>query len=235
MGNEVTLYGSQTAIVEQKRNNYVIKGVMGGKDVTLRRGVDFAVIPRTKAPSLTKAGAETIFQAYGVFQRYEIIHKEISTDPKAPSFTFIVRCDLIKINTVDGKEWVVAQGLGAASTNEKSNGMAGTYDSLNRTVKMAEKRAKVDAAINLAGASSWFTQDMENEKFLASGKEITTALGDDDPLTSAQKQRIFAIARQSGYSQEEAKTKLKAMGYASTGDIKQKEYDDVCKAFTPKE
>lgn len=235
MANEVALYGSETAIVEQKRNNYVIKGVMGGKDVTLRRGVDFAVIPRTKAPSLTKAGAETICQAYGVFQRYEIIHKEISTDPKAPSFTFIVRCDLIKINTVDGKEWVVAQGLGAASTNEKSNGMAGTYDSLNRTVKMAEKRAKVDAAINLAGASSWFTQDMENENFIESGKKITENLGDDDPITSKQTQRIFALARNAGYSTDEAKDKIKALGFASTKDVKQKDYDRVCDAFKTKE
>ena len=78
MGNEVVLYGSQTAIVEQKRNNYVIKGVMGGKDVTLKRDVDFAVIPRTKSPSLTKAGAETICQAYGVFQRSTILHSRLN-------------------------------------------------------------------------------------------------------------------------------------------------------------
>lgn len=234
MGNEVALYGSQTAIVEQKRNNYVIKGVMGGKDVTLRRGIDFAVIPRTKSPSLTKAGAETIFQAYGVFQRYEIIHKEISSDPKAPSFTFLVKCNLVKINPADGKEWIVAEGLGAASTNEKSNGTAGAYDSLNRTLKMAEKRAKVDAAINLAGASSWFTQDMENENFLESGKEITKNLGDDDPITSKQAQRIFAIARETGYSQEEAKTKIVALGFTSTKDVTQKDYDRVCEAFKTK-
>lgn len=234
MANEVTLYGSQTAIVEQKRNDYIIKGVMGGNDVLLKRGVDFAVIPRTKSPSLTKAGAETICKAYGVFQRYEIIHKEISNDPKAPSFTFLVKCNLVKINTIDGKEWVVAEGLGAASTNEKSNGMAGAYDSLNRTLKMAEKRAKVDAAINLAGASSWFTQDMENENFIAQA-DTNTNLGDEDPITSKQVKRIFALGKAAGYSNEEVKDKLKAEGYASSKDIKQKEYDKVCELFKVKE
>lgn len=231
MANEIELYGSHTAIVEQKRNDYTIKGVMGGEDVVLKRGIDFAVIPRTKSPSLTKAGAETICRAYGVFQRYEIIHKEIKDD----CFTFIVKCNLVKINPADGKEWVVAEGLGAGSTGERSNGTASAYDSLNRTLKMAEKRAKVDAAINLAGASSWFTQDMENENFLESGKEISKNLGDDDPITSKQAQRIFAIARTAGYSQEEAKTKIVALGFTSTKEVKQKDYDRVCEAFQTKE
>ena len=235
MGNNVVLYGSETAIVEQKRNNYVIKGVMGGKDVTLKRGIDFAVIPRTKAPSLTKAGAETICQAYGVFQRYEILHKEISTDPKAPSFTFLVKCYLVKINPVDGKEWVVAEGLGAGSTNEKSNGMAGAYDSLNRTLKMAEKRAKVDAAINLAGASAWFTQDIENENFMAKSNDIYENEGDDAPITSKQLSRLFKIAGDAGYSKEEAKNKIGAMGYESSKDITRGKYDEVCNAFKTKE
>ena len=233
MGNEVILYGSETAIVEQKRNNYVIKGVMGGKDVTLKRDIDFAVIPRTKSPSLTKAGAETICQAYGVFQRYTILHQEISTDPKAPSFTFIVRCDLIKINTVDGKEWVVAQGLGAASTNEKSNGMAGAYDSLNRTVKMAEKRAKVDAAINLAGASSWFTQDMENESFIAKSKTVSE---EDSPyITPKQVQAIWARGKSNDYSVEEVKNIVKSYGFTSSKEITKDKYDEIWKALELKE
>lgn len=235
MGNEIELYGSQTAVVEQRRNNYVIKGVMGGKDVVLKRGIDFAVIPKTKAPSLTKAGAETICQAYGVFQRYEIIHQEICTDPKNPSFTFIVKCNLVKINPADGKEWVVAEGLGAGSTNEKSTGMASAYDSLNRILKIAEKRAKVDASINLAGASSWFTQDMENESFIASGKDIANNQGDDAPITAKQTQRIFALASTNGYSTEEAKNIIKGLGFESTKAITQGRYDEVCNAFKPKE
>lgn len=236
MANEiVTLYGSETAIVEQKRDDYVIKGVMGGKDVVLKRGVDFSVIRGTKVPSLTKAGAETICTAYGVFQRYEIVHKEISADPKSPSFTFIVRCDLVKINPADGKEWIVAQGLGAASTNESSTGTAGAYNSLNRTIKMAEKRAKVDAAINLAGASSWFTQDMENENFMKEADNLENNQGDDAPITAKQMKRIFALAADSGYSTEEAKNKIKAMGYESTKAVTQKDYDAVCNAFKTKE
>lgn len=235
MANEIELYGSNTAVIEQKRDNYIIKGVMGGKDVILKRDVDFQKIPRTKKPTLTKAGAEAICQAYGVFQRFEIIHKEISTDPKSPSFTFIVRCDLIKINPQDGKEWVVAQGMGAGSTNERSNGSSGAYDSLNKTLKMCEVRAKRDAAINLAGASSWFTQDLDNEDFIASGKDIGNNQGDDAPITSKQVQRIFALASTNGYSTEEAKNIIKGLGFESTKTIPQGKYDEVCNAFKPKE
>lgn len=235
MANEIELYGSQAAIIEQKRNNYLIKGVMGGVDVTLRRGVDFMVIPKTKSPTLTKSGAETICKAYGVFQRYEIIHKEISTDPKNPSFSFIIRCDLVKINPQTGDEWVVAQGLGAGSTNEKNNGFAGCYDSLNKVIKVTEKRAKVDAALNLAGASSLFVQDMENENFLASIKDLDKNQGDDAPITSKQVQRIFALASTNGYSTEEAKNIIKGLGFESTKTIPQGKYDEVCNAFKPKE
>lgn len=235
MENEIELYGSKTAIIEQKRNNYLIKGVMGGEDVMLRRGVDFMVIPKTKSPTLTTSGAEAICKAYGVFQRYEIIHKEISTDPKNPSFSFIIRCDLVKINPQTGDEWVVAQGLGAGSTNEKSTGMASAYDSLNRILKMAEKRAKVDASINLAGVSSLFVQDMENESFIASGKDIANNQGDDAPITAKQTQRIFALASTNGYSTEEAKNIIKGLGFESTKAITQGRYDEVCNAFKPKE
>lgn len=235
MANEIELYGSSTALIEQKRNDYVIKGVMGGKDVVLKRDVDFMKIPKTKKPTLTKAGAEAICQAYGVFQRFEIIHKEISTDPKAPAFTFIVRCDLIKINPADGKEWVVAQGLGAGSTNEKSNGFNGAYDALNKTIKMCETRAKRDAAINLAGASSWFTQDLDNDEFMASAETLKDNLGDEAPITAKQVKRLFALASQAGFSTEEAKEKFKTLGYASSKDIKQKDYDKACALFEKKE
>lgn len=236
MTNEIELYGSSTAVIEQKRNDYVIKGVMGGKDVILKRDVDFMKIPKTKKPTLTKAGAEAICQAYGVFQRFEIIHKEIRADEKATSFTFIVRCDLVKINPVDGKEWIVAQGLGAGSTNEKNNGLNGAFDSLNKVIKMCETRAKRDAAINLAGASSWFTQDLDNDEFMASAETLKDNLGDDAPITAKQVKRLFALASQAGYSTEEAKTKFMTLGYASTKDIKQRDYDKACDLFKePKE
>ena len=85
----------------------------------------------------------------------------------------------------------------------------------------------VDAAISLAALSSIFTQDLENETFMQGANEITK-LGPDDAITTKQRRRIFAIADQHGMTQEQTKTWLTAQGFASTKDIKQRDYDHLC-------
>ena len=65
MANDVMLLGGQTAIVETKRMNYELTAPSGVK-TTLKRDVDFGVIPKTKKPSLYKSGAEKICFAYGL-------------------------------------------------------------------------------------------------------------------------------------------------------------------------
>lgn len=237
MANEIELYGASTALIETKGQNYLVKAsALGGKDILLKRDVHFQKIPKTKVPSITKAGGEAICQAYGVFQRYEVTHREFNNDPKNPIYIYEVRCDLVKIDPETFKDVVVAQGFGSANTGESNNGFAGAYNSLNKVLKMAQKRAMVCASINLAGASDWFTQDLDNDNFIDSASGLKDNLGDDAPITAKQIKRIFALARQAGYSQEEAKTKFQALGYASTKDITQKEYDKVCALFEkPKE
>ena len=58
-----------------------------------------------------------------------------------------------------------------------------------------------------------------------------TKAKDDDPITSKQIQRIYAIAGERGLTTPEAKQLIISLGYASTKDIKQKDYDSVCKAI----
>ena len=229
MGNEIELYGSTALAIAEKRGNYVVPGQLGGADVTLVRDVDFGKIPKTKQPSLYKAGAEKICTAFGVFQRYEIESKIESADP--PSFTYVVKCSLIKIDPKNGNEWVLATGYGAGSTNEKRNGFNGAFDALNGTIKMCQKRALVSAAISLGGLSGMFSQDLENDTFMAKADDLKENLGDEAPISAKQVKRIFALAQEAGYSTEEAKNKFATMGYPSTRDIKVKDYDKVCALF----
>ena len=95
MSNELTLFEGQKAIVAPKRMNYEIS-VPGGVPQTLKRDVDFGVIPKTKKPSLYKSGAEKICFAYGLMQRYYIESKIEQTEP-SPFFFYTVRCDLVKL------------------------------------------------------------------------------------------------------------------------------------------
>ena len=104
--------------------------------------------------------------------------------------------------------------------------------------KAAKKRAqtwKKGQSGNPRGAlSSMFTADLEDTVFMKGADEITK-LGPDDAITTKQRRRIFAIADQHGMTQEQAKTWLTAQGFASTKDIKQKNYDELCDKLEEKE
>lgn len=228
MSNEVMLTEASRAIVEAKRMNYEIIAPTG-QTATLKRDVDFGVIPKTKKPSLYKSGAEKICFAYGLMQRYHIESKIEETDPE-PFFFYTVRCDLVKLNMQNGQEYVFTSGYGSANTKEKRNGFNGAYDAANSTLKMAQKRALVSAAISICGGSDLFTQDIEDETFMTKNyEEMKATAKDEAPITANQIKRLYAIGKEAGKNVDEVKNLLIAKGFASTKDIKQKDYDAVCK------
>ena len=230
MSNELSLYEGQKAVVEAKRMNYSVS-VPGGAEMILKRDVDFGVIPKTKRPSLYKSGAEKIAFAYGLMQRYYIETKIEELAPE-PFFYYVVRCDLVKLLPT-GQEIVFTSGYGSANTKEKRNGFNGAFDAANSTLKMAVKRSLVSAAIAVCGGSDLFTMDIEDESFMTTGySELKATLKDDNPITSKQANRIFAIAGQAGKTRDEALQILKVAGYDKTSDIKQKDYDKICKLMT---
>lgn len=227
MSNEIMIQEGQSAIVEAKRMNYEITAPNGGKTI-LKRDVDFGVIPKTKKPSLYKSGAEKICFAYGLMQRYVIESKIEQTDPE-PFFFYTVRCDLVKLNLQNGQEYVFTSGYGSANTKEKRNGFNGAFDAANSSLKMAAKRALTAAAISVCGGSDLFTMDIEDETVAKNFEEIKATSDDEAPVTTKQIKRLYAIGNEAGRNVEEIKQLLASKGYTSTKDIKQKDYDEVCK------
>lgn len=228
MSEAITAY-SYTPLseaVKSKGKNYIVCAGVGLPEVPLKRDVDFGVIPGTKKPSLYKAGAEKIATAYGLCQRYSIESKIENTTGKDISFYYLIRCDLVKL--IDGEEHIITSAFGSANTNEKRNGFNSPWDAANGTVKMAQKRALVAAAISLSSGSDMFEQDMENETYMKNASAVIEKTDPEDPITAKQINRIYAIAGEAGLTAGQAKTKLIALGYASTKDIKQKDYDAVC-------
>jgi len=221
---------SLPATVTQKRGNYVL-AIPNGATRTLERNVDFGN-PVTKTgktafqqPFLYKGGAEKIIHDYRVLPRYEIMNAV--ENEEIGYFFYRFKCLLVAYDQSTGTELVVQEGFGSSNTRESKGGNASGFDTANSALKNARKRAMVDAAISLAGLSSVFTQDMENELFMQGAMEIATAK-DDDPITSKQRQRVFAIAAQHGMSTEQTKVWLKAEGFVSVKDILQKDYDALC-------
>lgn len=212
--------------VTPKGQNYMVNAQNGLPPVKLLRDVDFGVIPGTKKPSLFKAGAEKIATQYGLCQRYTIEDKIHDFTGKAIFSYYMVKCELVKI--IDGKEFVIVSSYGSSNTNEKRNGFNAAWDSDNGTLKMAQKRALTGAVIALCSGSSMFTQDMEDEQFMKNAAAITKT-DPEAPITPKQITRLYAIAGNAGLTTPEAKQRIVSMGYASTKDIRQKDYDDVCK------
>ena len=234
MENEIEVYQGAKAEIVTKRMNYELTSPITGVSVELKRGTDFAVLPKMKSPSLLKSGAEKVIASYGLLQHYTIESKIENVTEKGAFFFYVVRCDLVRVGS-DGKEYVFTSGLGSANTMEKRNGFNTPYDSANNCIKMSSKRAMVAAAINIGGLSSMFSQDMEDEAFMSGYEKIANTQDENAPVTAKQIKRLFALAEDAGLNAAEAKRKLAAAGITSTKDIKQKDYDAVCAIFTTDE
>lgn len=221
--SELVAYSPIPAIVKAVRGNYVV--ATGRGDVELKRNVHFGKIPGTDKPSLYKAGAERVIFGYGFLARYEV---ESSIEDLEKGFFFYrVKCRLVA--TREGSELTVSEGFGSANTRERRNGNNSGFDAANNALKMAKKRAMVDAAIMVGQLSDMFTQDIEDDKFMEVGAPKKTE--PNDPITQAQRKRIFAIAGNNGLSTEETRNLLISKGFAKTSDIKQKDYDALCEAL----
>lgn len=227
MANELTVYESSMAQVVPFRKNYKVTVPMTGNQTELKRDVDFGVIPGTKSPSLFKAGAEKIVNAYGFFTRYSVESK--IEDPERPLFYYMVKCELVKV-AMNGTEYVFTTGFGSANTYEKRNGRNDAWNAANATLKMAQKRALVSAAISVGGLSDAFTCDMEDEKFVNEGyNKVASAQDPNAVINNAQMRRMYAIGGNNGLNAGEVNAIIKGMGFNSIKEIKQAQYDELCK------
>jgi hypothetical protein len=150
----------------------------------LTEKVDYGTIPGTNKPSLYKAGAERIKQAFWVYPTYQVVDKEIDHDravgwekkkkagwdkeksrwnweiEKGTSigfYSYTVKCSLI--NRATGE--TIGDGIGSCSTME-SKYIDRPRDCENVVLKMAQKRAFVAVTLNVYGLSDRFTQDVED-------------------------------------------------------------------------
>lgn len=107
-------------------------------------------------PSLLKPGAEKILMLLGLASKYEIIERVQDYDEGF--FSYTIRCILTK----NGQ--IVTEGLGHCNSKEKKyeSDKQDKYMLGNTCLKMAKKRAQVDAALTVGSLSNIFTQDLED-------------------------------------------------------------------------
>lgn len=185
---------------------------------TLHQGHDFGIIPGTDKPTLLKPGAEKILMMMGLRSEFEIV--DSTRDFEKGFFQYQVCCRLVK------GDMIITEGLGACNTRERKYLKMDPFTMDNTVLKMAKKRALVDAALLVASLSDVFTQDIEDLDLngqQTGGRKVYT--DQDGTISKAQAKRMFAISQGNA---ELVRQVLKEYGYDKSEQVKKIEYDVIC-------
>jgi hypothetical protein len=119
----------------------------------MKDGTDYGVIPGCGSkPTLLKPGAEKLLMMFQVAPKVSV------TDLCTPDvYRYRVLVSLISQAGV-----YLGDGIGECSSLEKKWTRPNPADVANTVLKMAKKRALVDAVLTVLGASDIFTQDIED-------------------------------------------------------------------------
>ncbi len=210
----------------------------------LKDGVDYGKVPGIAKPFLMLPGAQKIMSRYITRPEYEVIDSIEDWDREL--FSFQIKCVLRLMsddrvvgegigscNSFEEKYrymWVTEKKLEGRKPLAKrtKKGKYGTWTEYklerkdlasvhNTILKMAKKRAVVDASLTLSNASEYFTQDIEDMEIVQEGKipdypeEVITSKKwqelhpdkitevEDSPITPTQIDEIKNLAREIGY------------------------------------
>lgn len=162
---------------------------------TLSNNQDYGIIPGTQKPTLLKPGAEKILMLLGLSSEYNVIEKIEDWDRGI--FAYTIKCQLFKngqlitegIGSCNSKEdkyryrWVRENDVPAQCDKEtlKKNNYGKyridndeIYSVVNTILKMAKKRAQIDATLTVASLSDVFTQDMEDMRSYIEAEKVET-------------------------------------------------------------
>lgn len=150
-------------------------------DKVLEPGVDYGLHPGTRSQALKDPGANTIINAFGCYPKAEVLYREVSGEriSYVIDIALVSRDDgLVKATgcgaastteTKYGYRWVTepeSYGYDRVNLRKKSQGQGIVYRIVNpewselenTILKMARKRAEVDAAMGLPGVSRFMAK-----------------------------------------------------------------------------
>jgi len=185
----------------------------------LTQNHDYGVIPGTPKPTLLKPGAEKIIMLLGLRSEFDIV--DSTRDFEKGFFQYQVKCKLYR------GDMLVTEGLGSCNNRERKYIKMDPYTMDNTVLKMAKKRALVDAALLVGSLSDIFTQDLEDMDL--SGEKVTGrkryATDQDGTISRAQAKRMFALAKGDA---DIVRVALEKRGYKRSEEVKKTEYDAIC-------
>ncbi len=119
-------------------------------------GEDYGVVPGGSKPTLFKAGAEKLNAVFGLSPYVEVTSREENWDDGFVSYE-------VKVSLLNKRsDRVDAEGIGSCNSRERRYKNQDAANIANTILKMAKKRALVDATLSATRASGMFTQDLED-------------------------------------------------------------------------
>jgi len=175
-------------------------------------GLDFGIIPGCPKPSLLKPGAEKLCDIYG-FSKLVIVTNRIEDWDKG-FFSYEVKATLINKRT----EIIESEGIGCCNSKERKYKNQDAFSICNTILKMAKKRALVDAVLSATRSSGIFSQDIEEFYVQASTTKanvtrpmiasFTKTDSPIDPVSPQQLKEMFDLAAKKGITNVKARSML---------------------------
>lgn len=191
----------------------------------LKQNHDYGIIPGTPKPTLLKPGAEKILMLMGLRSEFEIV--DSTRDFEKGFFQYQVRCKLYR------GDILITEGLGAANTKERKYLKQDPFTIDNTVLKIAKKRALIDAVLLVASLSEVFTQDIEDMDLEGNQlpqneqqrQQQRLTPDSDDTISKAQAKRMYAL---SNGDAELCKRVMQKYGYEKSEQVKKIDYNKIC-------
>lgn len=167
----------------------LVKQVLGEVMV---EGHHYGSVPGTKGQVLFKAGAEKLAMVFRLAPTFDVNAKELPNGHREYVVTCTMRhittqavlgCGVGSATTMESKHRYRWQGEGRGRVKKENPDIADCY---NTVLKMAKKRAQVDATLTVTGASDIFAPELddpedahatEREQLLHACQELCVQLG----------------------------------------------------------
>ncbi|WP_186576949.1 hypothetical protein [Aquibacillus kalidii] len=163
------------------------------------KGVDYGLVDGFSKPTLLKPGAEKLCEVFGFSKTADVVNRIEQWE--SGIFAYEVKMKLIRKDN----GLVEAEGLGSCNSKESSFQQQDPYTIINTVLKMAKKRALIDAVLSATRSSGMFTQDIED--FPTPKTNITK--GGREQVSKAQLQKIFHIVNEMDMPTDVAKEMMK--------------------------
>jgi hypothetical protein len=125
----------------------------------MREGEDYGIVPGGSKPTLFKPGAEKLNAVFGFSPMLDVSHRIEDWDNGFVAYE-------VKVTLVNKRTGgVEAEGVGSCNSRERRYKNHDAANIANTILKLAKKRALIDATLSATRASGMFTQDLEDMEF----------------------------------------------------------------------